>query len=270
MPDIGYAILNDPTSANDVFLKSADMYARKALVDAITGVLDISTASEATITPAVSPAWTPAAYDGLAIIIAGQEAVISSSSADHLTFDATSLAGLVNGQTYGFRVLGDAEWLGISDGKSFDVKDDFVKLTTGIPKKTVRKDLLSREVTAKGKLSNQKFTILKALLGLSDASITAAPEAEPPVVGYNIGNGGSNPSTYFQRFEFIFQTASIAGKTRQLKIWYGDIKLDGSYDLDSDKYKELGFVIEAYSDPLRIVSTTDSQDADIFQIKDAT
>jgi hypothetical protein len=267
--DIGYAIKDDPQSARDVFLQSADFWARKVLVDNITGVLDLTDPNNATLTPATDPSWVSAAYDGKQLVLDGNAIEIDTSSDVALTFDASAISGLVDGQTYSFRVQGAAEWVGDSEGKSFDDKPEFLPYKVGIPRKTKRRDLIERVVTAKGKMKSQKFEVILAILGLKDASIAAAPEADPPVVGYKIGTAGSNPSTYSDRYEFIFQTRSVNNKVRQFIMYYCDISADGSVELDTDGHKMIGFVVNLYSDPCREDPDTAEQDNNYYMIKEA-
>jgi hypothetical protein len=236
----------------DVLLQSFDLWIKRILKSG-TGTVDITAGSPDTIvvTPGVA-GMTPDAYNGKTIIVNGEEWDITDNDATTITATRTDATTIADG-SYSYRVMNTAEYIGLSDGKEFTRKPEKATLTTGIPKRRIRQDLVSLDVSIKGNLQNYNKDILKTLWNLKDRSS----------VTRFIGRGGSNPSTS-EKAEFLLQSSTVNNKATGIRIFYGEISGDGNLPLDSDKHKELPFTIDAYADPLRTVAGT-TQDDDVFE-----
>lgn len=250
----------DPDIAKEIVLASSDLYAREVLVDGLSGTVDMTDDEAVVLTPSPAVAWTPSAYVGKQIVIDGKAFTIDANDATTLTFDSTTgdvvLPVLVEATTYYFRIQDTALYLGLSEGKEFNVADEKVQLKDGVPRTLIREDVVERILSSKGTLKNFNFAILTALLSLKDKSIT----------GYRIGTGGTNPSPR-KYYEFYFQTNDVEGNAVQLDIFYGQIFNDGPLPLDSDTYKMMPYTISGYQDRCRTVAAQTLQDENLFRVK---
>ena len=256
---IGFESKSDPDIAQSVFIQSADMWIRSEVFTG-EGAWDITAGSpdtaifEPDVTP--NPAWVADSLIGGKLILEGEEWTITDNDADSVTISCEGSA--LADDDYIARIMSPARFAGLSEGKNFSDAQETIKLTDGIPRKTLRKDLIERVVTMSGSLklngSEEGFGIMSALLNLKDAS---------SVTQYK-GTGGSNPSPR-DYFEVEYRTANVSGKVAFLRCFYGQFSPEGGeVAFDDEGYKMVPFSFEAYSDPLRLASTI-TQDNDMYE-----
>jgi hypothetical protein len=257
----GFETRSDPKIAESVFLQSSDMWIRKSVFSG-EGAWDITAGSPdtATFTPKVapSPAWDADELIGGVIVIEGEEWEITDNDATSITVECEGSA--VTDDDYTARIMSPYRFAGISEGKSFNLADETIKLTTGVPRKTLRKDLIERTLQMTGEVmisaSEGGFGFFEVLLGLKrDDSATEY-----------IGFGGTNPSPR-DYFEVAFKAANVEGKDVQFRAFYGQFSSEGAdIAMDEDGYKKIAFTYDAYADPLRD-SGVEIQDENLFEVK---
>lgn len=256
---IGFETKSDPKIAESVFLQSADMWIRTREFSG-EGAWDITAGSPDTaiFTPTVapSPAWVADELIGGKLIINGEEWAITDNSTTSITVECEG-STLVD-EDYTGRIMSPARFAGLSEGKNFSDAQESIKLTDGVPRKTLRKDLIERVVTMAGSLklngSEEGFGIISAIFNLKDVSSAT----------YYKGVAGSNPSPR-DYYEVEYRTANVEGNIAYLRCFYGQFSPEGGeIAFDEEGYKMIPFSFEAYSDPLRLNSTV-IQDDDMYE-----
>ena len=164
-----YNNLSDVDLAKEAIAKKSDVYIQRYEFIG-EGVLDLSTAGQATLTPATSPSWTVNDYLSTVarnLIVVDDNNVpatakVDANNADEVVFDSTDLviesdgtttATVTTGNTYSFYVLTPSSitgniygpFFGYTEGIELNLNDTYMKFMYGRPKAMKFKDLDQRE-----------------------------------------------------------------------------------------------------------------------------
>lgn len=259
---------SDAALAQSIVSRSADIYIAE-LFAASSGVMDKSYAPTTTITPAVSPAWTPDALIGDLVVLQddngkAREFVIADNDADSFTVDLTSdvdgndhSADFTDTDTFQFRIWDAEEFLGYTKGEDeFTDEPETKKFKRGLPRAQVREDVVERIPTLKTVITTPSPGVLKAIGNLKDDNTNAT---------YYVLEAGSNPSAR-PYYYVILKNTNVNNKAQQLRCYYCQIKADGARKIggtDTD-YEQLGVIITLNADPLR---GNDVDDNNLFRVR---
>jgi len=260
---IGFETKADPKIAESVFLKSSDMWIRVSVFSGEAGIVVTGGSPDSiVVTPKVAPDWVTNELAGGTVLLTDgegeyQEVDIVSNTATAVTCAADT--AFTTGD-YTVRIMSAYTFAGLSEGKSFNLSDETIKLTTGIPRRTLRKDLIERTLQMTGEVmisgSEEGFGFFEALLGLKRDDTTTD----------YVGLGGTSPSPR-DYFEVAYKTANVEGKDIQFRAFYGQFSSEGAdISMDDDGYKKVAFTFDAYADPLRD-SDAEIQDENLFEVR---
>lgn len=254
-----YASKTDAQLALDIVSKSADVYIMPAhpMTSAKTGVLNKTSPTATTITPAVTPApaWVIDELIGNVVVLQddngkANEYVITDNSATSITIDLTSTVDGIDYQanytasaTFAFFIWDAEEFLGWTEGgDEFTDEDEVKQFKKSIPRELVREDLLENTVTLGTVIRTPGPGTLKLGSNLSSAKTTAT---------YHILEKGSNPASR-PYFYIILKNTTVDGKAQQLRLYNTQCKLNGARVIGGgDEYELLPLLFTANIDTLR-------------------
>lgn len=156
-----YTGKTDAQMANDIVSDSADLYVAEEITPAgsETAVLDKTTPASTTLTPAVSPTWTISELVGNKVILQDDNGdatifVISANTADSFTVDLTldfyggdKSGDYTDAATFEYVLFEADQFAGWTDPGTFTDEDETKEFKVGLPKQTIREDLVDNTVS---------------------------------------------------------------------------------------------------------------------------
>lgn len=250
---VGYSSKTDTDLVKDFIAKTSDMYLQK-YEHSGTGTLTVdSTALVITDTTASFTADELVSTQAYNLYIVDDDgdvckAKITDNSTNQFVITAVdtvkcsgsnygSAGSFTNGSTYEFNVLTPdsiyqfGRFFGYTKDKEFDETEEMMAFKYGVPRKTIREDLLEAGANLTGTLFSTDFDTVAML---ENASVDHSDAT------YHRASKGFQPASR-DFYKITFVTEDVDGKDIWLELLKGQFKINGSRTYDSEEYKGINF-----------------------------
>jgi len=259
-----YTAESDSTLQDNFIVKDADVFIMKIEAEG-TGVE--SEATDVTLTPATSPAWTINAYQstvGRNLVVTADSSKlftgkVKSNSATAVVFDPTlmtlvsdgatagSLADWAAGTSYSFRIYTASSVYAYGDyfGHCRDVEiapsEDILEFKKGVPREAIVQDLLEFKVDVNGVNFTPNTDVFRAMYnGVSRGLNTSQTET----------HFGFSPAVRAY-YKLVLVGQNRAGFEMRWEFFKGQFKINGNIALSAEEYKGVAWSYSVKKDNLR-------------------